>query len=46
MCFYWLSDNMVDRWVKDHEGHLHSLTSVPVGSSGEDLENINMVSTE
>ena len=40
MCSYWLLDNMVDRQAEDHDGHAYSLTSVPVGSLGEDPENI------
>ena len=40
VCSYWPSDNTVDRQVEDCDGHAHFFTSVPVGSSGEDLENI------
>ena len=40
MCSHWLLDNTADRWVEDHDGHVHSLTNIPVGSLGEDLENI------
>ena len=40
MYSYWLSDNTVDRQTEDHDGHAHSFASVPVGSPGEDLQNI------
>ena len=38
---------MLDRHTSDHDGHACSFTKVPIGSLGEDLENINnVISTE
>ena len=45
MCSYWLLANAADRHVEDHDGHVCSFARVPIGSLGEDLENIT-TSTE
>ena len=42
MCSYWLLANAVDRHAEDCDSHAYSFTSVPIGSSGENLENIIM----
>ena len=37
---YWLLANAADRHAEDCDGHVYSFTSMPIGSLGEDLENI------
>ena len=47
VCPYWLLVVMFDRHTSDHDGHVCSFVKVPIGSLGEDLENItNAISTE
>ena len=47
MCSYCLIADTADRHVEDHDGHVYSFTVVPIGSSGEDQENIEItISTE
>ena len=40
MYSYWLLANATDRHAEDCDGHAYSFARVPVGSSGEDLENL------
>ena len=42
MCSFWLLAKAADRCTKDHDGHVHSFTGVPIRSLGGDLENIRI----
>ena len=43
MCSYWLLANTADRHVEDHDVHAYSFTIMPIGSLGEDIENIIII---